>query len=424
MDSQTKNLLEKLSRYLPMCEIENASHIVRGGDGSWYTDVEGRRYLDFSSGIFTNSFGHGDAELARALTECFSTLANIHGRRWEGELEFCERLFRYLPGEDYRVVPFGDGGAYAVDRALAELYYRRGCETYRLAVFNQGFHGKTIAARTLLSHAETAFFLPSGIPAPYCYRCPCGKERASCQMECADLAISCMSRAKTEVFLMEPVLGSAVIAPPEGYWEELGRFCRSRGIALIADEVLVGGGRLGRYIVSQSFGLSPEVILLSKGLTNGLPQSLMLLKREIADHFLAQMMWHYSATYIWVPAMIALMTKVLEKIERESILENVLQRGVQLSNGLSEIQREYPERIGDVRGMGLMAAVEFVRDKRSRTPDYALGQAVFRQAEKNGLELIPGGHILRIGPPLNISEHDMALGINLLEKSIREVLYA
>ena len=150
----------------------------------------------------------------------------------------------------------------------------------------------------------------------------------------------------------------------------------------------------------------------------------MLLKREIADHFLAQMMWHYSATYIWVPAMIALMTKVLEKIERESILENVLQRGVQLSNGLSEIQREYPERIGDVRGMGLMAAVEFVRDKRSRTPDYALGQAVFRQAEKNGLELIPGGHILRIGPPLNISEHDMALGINLLEKSIREVLYA
>ena len=243
-------------------------------------------------------------------------------------------------------------------------------------------------------------------------------------MECADLAMSCMSQAKTEVFLMEPVLGSAVIVPPAGYWEKLGRFCQPRGIKLISDEVLVGGGRLGQYIVSKALGLSPDIILLSKGLTNGLPQSLMLLKQEIADHFLAHMMWHYSATYIWVPAMVSLMTKVLEKIERENILENVLQRGLQLSDGLSEIQRKYPARIGDIRGAGLMAAVEFVRDTQSRTPDYALGQAVFRQAEKNGLELIPGGHILRMGPPLNISEHDIALGIDILEKSIREVLYA
>lgn len=421
MESLSEKWQNELSKYIPETEASHITHIVKEGRGSFYTDVEGRTYLDFSSGIFTNSFGHGDPELAETLSEAFLSLANIHGRHWEGEIAAYRKLFKYLPDDDYRVVPFGDGGAYTVDRCLMEIFYALGGRPYGLATFMGGFHGKTVGARLSMARVDSVFFSSSVIPAPYCYRCPCGKSSGACGMECADLAVRRLLECGAEVFLLEPVLGSAVIVPPEGYWQKLEAACRSYGILLLADEVLTGGGRTGYYLASTGLGLKPDGILLSKGLANGLPQSMMILRKDLLCHGWAAEAGHFHATYMGVPAMMAVVAKVLDKMERERILDNVKARGRQLLAGLKELKRQFPERIGDVRGMGLMAAVELVKDPASKEPDPALGQAVFQRAEENGLELIGGGHILRMGPPQNVSESEIALGLQLLERSFQEV---
>ncbi len=421
MEILSKKWQNELSKYIPEDEVSHITHIVKEGRGSFYTDVEGRTYLDFSSGIFTNSFGHGDSELAEALFEAFLSLSNIHGRHWEGEAAVYKKLFEHLPSKDYRVIPFGDGGAYTVDRCLMEIFYALGERPYRLATFNGGFHGKTVGARLSMASAASVFFISSTIPTPYCYRCPCGKSSGLCEMECADLAIRRLLECDAEVFLMEPVLGSAIIIPPEGYWKKLELACRSYGILLLADEVLTGGGRTGHYIASTGLGLRPDGILLSKGLANGLPQSMMLLRKDLINHLRAAEAGHFHATYMGVPAMLAIADKVLDKIEREQILDNVIARGRQLLSGLKELARYFPEQIGDVRSIGLMAAVELVKDPISKEPDIAFGQAVFQRAEENGLELIAGGHILRIGPPLNVSESEIDLGLKLLERCFQEV---
>lgn len=421
MEILSEKWRNELSKYIPEDEVRHITHIVKEGKGSFYTDVEGRTYLDFSSGIFTNSFGHGDPELADTLSNAFLSLANIHGRHWEGEIAAYKKIFEHLPSKDYRVVPFGDGGAYTVDRCLMEIFYALGKRPYGLATFMGGFHGKTVGAKLSMASVDSVFFRSVAIPAPYCYRCPCGKSSGSCEMECADLAIRRLLECGAEVFLLEPVLGSAVIVPPEGYWQKLELACRSYGILLLADEVLTGGGRTGHYIASTGLGLKPDGILLSKGLANGLPQSMMILRKDLVCHACAAEAGHFYATYMGVPVMMAMVAEVLDKMEREQILANVKVRGRQLFAGLEELKQQFPGQIGDVRGMGLMAAVELVKDPISKEPDIALGQAVFQRAEENGLELIGGGHILRMGPPLNVSESEIDLGLILLERSFQEV---
>ena len=267
----TEEFCRELSRYVPLSEA-TVSKIVSSGNGSYYTTIDGKTFLDFSSGIFTNTFGHGDKEIAGAVSRTLDSISNIHGRHWVGILELCRRLFRMIPYGGYRAVFWGDGGAYAVDRVLTELYYFFEKRQYSLATFDGGFHGKTQGCKMALDDKESsAFFRASKIPAPYCFRCPYGKKRGSCSMECVSYAEEKLTQCKTEVFLFEPVLGSAVIAPPADYWQRIQNFCRTNNILMVADEVLTAGGRTGTFTACEGYGITPDVLIMTKGLANGLP---------------------------------------------------------------------------------------------------------------------------------------------------------
>ena len=404
----------ELSQYVPLSEAA-VSQIVSSGSGSYYTTIDGKTFLDFSSGIFTNTFGHGNRDIADAVYRTLCSVSNIHGRQWAGMLELCRRLFRMIPYGDYRAVFWGDGGAYAVDRVLTELYYFFGKRKYSLAAFDCGFHGKTQACKMALDDKESAaYFRASKIPAPYCFRCPCGKSRGSCSLECVSCAEEKLKQCKAEVFLFEPVLGSAVIVPPAEYWLRIQDFCRANNILMAADDVLTAGGRTGTFTACEGFGIVPDVLIMTKGLANGLPLSAMLIRPSLAENPFSSRTFNYSSTFMGVPALLEAASEVLRKIESENIIENVRQRGSQLAEGLAEIQSMLPDVIGDVRSRGLMAAVEFVNDDT--------GRKVFASAENNGLELIPSGRIIRLGPPLNITAEDLSLGLRLLEQSIEEAL--
>lgn len=416
---QAADFRAALSQFLPAGEAGRITYAVLHGKGSWYWDAGGRKHLDFTSGIFTNSFGHGDVDIARAFSRTFEQLGNIHGRHWAGEPEVYRKLFSYLPPGEYRVIPYGDGGGYSVDRAEVELYYHFQKRRYRLVTFDDGFHGKTQGTKLSISRTQdSAYFCSKTIPEPNCFNCPCHLKRGECAMECASLAEQELERFDADVFLFEPILGAGIVVPPEGFWPRLQAFCRRHGILMMADEVLTGGGRTGEFFASAAFGLSPDILIVTKGLANGLPLSLMFLKKPLTENDCALREGNYSSTFMGVPALLATLGEVLDKIEREHILENVKERGAQLLTGLFEIKARHP-CVGDARGIGLMAAMEFISPDSS--PDILTGRAVCAAAEHNGLALIQSGSTVRIAPPLNVSANEIAIGLELLENSISEV---
>lgn len=435
-------VLKKMEKFLPVSETGRITHFIEKGQGSWYWDTTGKQYLDFTSGIFTNSFGHGDTELASAMSQVFGNLGNIHGRHWCKEMEIYEKLFAYLPDEEYRVIAYGDGGGYTVDRAQVELYYYFQKRPYRMMTFTGGFHGKTQGTKLSISQTQdSTYFYSETMEEPNCYRCPCQKKRGTCSMECVALTEKRLEEFGAEVFLFEPILGANVIVPPKEYWKRLQQFCTQRGILMVADEVLTGGGRTGTFFASTQFGISPDILITTKGLANGLPLSLLFLKKELTENEYARREGNYSSTFMGVPALLAVLDKVLDKIEEEHILENVRERGKQLLDGLERLKSNY-SIIGDVRGIGLMVAVEFVdwnaseeeigvqgetikrslKVRPTRSSSTTLGRRVFEVAEKNGLALIHSGNVLRLAPPLNVTAGEIVIGLEKLEKSIQEVI--
>lgn len=418
-NSRNQEILEALCKYLPEGCVQAGDPIPVEGVGCWYWDADGRKYLDFTSGIFTNSFGHGCKAVNQAAFAQASQLANIHGRHSEAELRFYQRLFPHLPCEDYKAIPYNDGG-YTIDRGLTDIinYYNK--ERIGIGAFRNGFHGKTQAAKLLINETESAaLYRNFQIEFPNCYRCAWKQEKGHCGMECAAAACRTLEENKAGAVIFEPVQGSGIILPPEGYWVRLRDFCKPRGILLFADEVLTGGGRTGTYLASTRFGLVPDMIALTKGLANGKPLSVLLEREYITRNCYAIRPMERSSTFAAHPEALAAAAELLRLLDESRILENVRARGESLGNRLLTIQKRF-RTIGEVRFLGLMAAVEFVADVERKTPFIEMGARAFQACRRNGVEVLQNGHILRLAPPLNIGEMDLQTGLDRLEQGIAQ----
>lgn len=412
-----QRLLGLLKKYVPKGCIEEQGHIPAKGKGSWYEDVQGKRYLDFSSGIFTNTFGHGCSRLNHAGYEQAELLSNIHGRHSKAELLFYERLFVHLPAEDYKAIPYNDGG-YTIDRGLTDIvnYYNK--RRIAIGAYRGGFHGKTQAAKLLIHETGQASFYENFLmDFPNCYRCPWNRQKADCGMECVQDNCRLLEQKQARAVIFEPVQGAGIIIPPAGYWSRMEDFCKKHGILMFADEVLTGGGRTGCYLACSHFGIVPDMLALTKGLANGKPLSVLLEREYITENHFAVRPKERASTFAAHPEALAVAAELLKMLEEAQVLDNVKNCGELLSQGLSQLSEHFPI-IGDVRSLGLMAAIEFVKDRRTKEPFPELGIRVFDQCRENGLEIIESGHIVRLAPPLNITQSDLQLGIRILEQSI------
>jgi len=412
-------LLMQLKRYLPEGCVQDGDPVPVKGSGCRYQDRNGKEYLDFSSGIFTNTFGHACEEINRAGYEQAGLLANVHGRHSEAELGFYQRLFPYLPADDYKAIPYNDGG-YTIDRGLTDIINYYGRKRIGIGAYRNGFHGKTQAVKLLVNETEkAALFHNFLIDFPNCYRCPWKKQKGRCRMECAESAIRELEANGAGAVIFELIQGSGIVLPPEGYWQRLYHFCRSHGILMFADEVLTGGGRTGSYLASSLFGIVPDILALTKGLANGKPLSLLLEREFVTRNKYAVRPLERASTFAAHPEALAVAEKLLELLERDRILENVRILGDVLKGRLTDIAERF-QSVGEVRCLGLMAAVEFVMDRESKTPFILMGETVFRICRKKGLETILSGHIIRLAPPLNIERGELLSGMRLLEESIEQ----
>lgn len=418
-NDRNREMIRQLKRYLPEGCVQDDDPVPVKGRGCRYQDRNGKEYMDFSSGIFTNTFGHGCEEINQAGDAQASLLANIHGRHSEAELRFYQRLFPHLPADDYKAMPYIDGG-YTIDRGLTDIINYYGKKRIGIGAFRNGFHGKTQAVKLLVNETEQAAFYHNFlIDFPNCYRCPCKKQKGQCDMECVKSAMRELEENEAKAIIFEPIQGSGILIPPQGYWQNLYHFCQRHGILMFADEVLTGGGRTGSYLASSYFGIVPDMIAITKGLANGKPLSLLLERDFMTHNQYAVRPLERSSTFAAHPEALAAAEKLLELLERDHIIENVRFLGRLLKEELLEMAEGF-RCIGEVRSLGLMSAVEFVTDKESKAPFTSMGAAVFHKCRENGLETILNGHILRIAPPLNIEREELLAGLKLLKESIAQ----
>lgn len=400
------------------------------GKGSRVTDHDGTEYLDFFGGILTVSVGHSNERVNNAVKAQIDRLGHVSTLYPTLPMvELAEKLVGITPGKLDKVF-FTASGTEADETAVALAQVHTG--RTELVALRHGYSGRSMLAQSLTAH-KTYRGVQTQIPgikhaqAPYCYRCPFKQKPESCAMECAqdieDL-IQTTTTGQIAGMLAEPIMGvGGFITPPKDYFKVAIDIVHKYGGVFIADEVQSGFGRTGsKWWGIEQYDVEPDVMTMAKGIANGFPISATLATTEIAASYGKGSISTYGGNPICSAASLA----VIEEIEENDLLTQVNLRGSELREGLEGLQRQYPKLIGDVRGMGLMQALEIVVDETAgdRTPNAgALGQ-LFNETKKRNLLIGKGGlhgNVVRISPALNISSGDIKDAIGILEESFAAI---
>ncbi len=400
--------------------------VLDSGSGMFVKDVDGNEFLDFFGGILTVSVGHGDEEVVGAIQAQVKRLGHVSSLYpVTPVVELAERLARITPGRLQKTI-FNASGTEADDTAvvLSQVY----TGALEIIALRHGYHGRGTLAQSLTGHAPWRA-IPSQIPgvkhavSPYCYRCPLGLKYPDCGIKCAtdlDELIRTTTTGQIAGFLAEPIQGvGGFITPPKEYFPIAVEIVRKYGGVFICDEVQTGFGRTGTHWFGiEHWGVEPEIMTMAKGIANGMPLAVCIATPEIADAFQRLTI----STFGGNPVSCAAATATLEKIEREKLADNSQRQGDRLRAGLEELQRRFPKTIGDVRGMGLMQAIELVVDETAgdRTPNGEATGRLFEETKKRGLLIGKGGlagNCIRISPPLIVSEGEVDDALRILGES-------
>jgi 4-aminobutyrate aminotransferase len=399
---------------------------VDHGEGSWLVTPDGERYLDYTSGIGVTSTGHAHPHVVAAVQAQAAKL--LHGQQnivyHEAGLRLHDRLAHLLPGGPWSAF-LSNSGAEAVEAAVKLARVATGRPA--IIAFRYGFHGRTGQAMALTAAKDVyrgAFEpLPGSIyhaSYPYCYRASGGPHDPSactCDWEAQlDLLFhQLVYPDKVAAIIVEPVIGEGgYIVPSPGFLPRLREITRQHGILLIADEVQTGFGRTGEIFAVRHWDVEPDVLVMAKGIASGLPLSGILARADIMARFPPS---SHGGTYGGNVVSCAAALATLDVIEDEGLVRNAAERGRQLLDGLRALAATHPS-IGNVRGLGLMVGIEFVKpgDGDGRVPDAALTRRVQQACFDRRLMLLTAGtyvNVVRIIPPLvtTADEVELALGI-------------
>ena len=402
-------------------------------EGSYVWDADGNKYLDWSVGIAVMNIGHSHPKVLEAVkkqVDQFQHLCFAVGMH-ESYIALSEKLNEIAPGPSPKKSFLINSGAEAVENAvkIARAYTGR----QGIISFTHAFHGRTHMALSLTGKANPykAGFAPRAAEVyraqyPYTYRNPWGAEN---DVETAEKAIqSLKDQVKTTIgesevaaFILEPVAGEGGFIPaPPAFLEALRDYCDEIGALWIDDEVQAGIGRTGAWWTVDHYDLEPDLVTSAKALSSGFPISAVIGKAEIMDAIEPGML---GSTFGGNPAACAAALATLNVIEGEGLLERAQEIGAVLKDRLGKLKEKH-ERIGDVRGLGAMIGIEFINDE-AKTPNKAAVEAITMHARENGLILLPTGtygNVIRLLPPINMSNEELNEGMSKLEAAIDNVL--
>jgi adenosylmethionine-8-amino-7-oxononanoate aminotransferase len=424
--------------------LEEEPLIVERGEGVRVWDTDGTEYLDGVSSLWCNLHGHRSPELDAAIREQLGRIAHstMLGLSAPPAIELAQRLVERTPAALSKVF-YSDSGSEAMEIALkiAFQYWRQkpdgAEERCRFLGLDLAYHGDTVGAVSLggipLFHGVYGPLLFDVLraPAPYCYRCPLGREPATCGMACLGRMEALLEQHASDVIavVMEPLVQAAggMIVHPSGYLRGVRELCDKYRTLLICDEVAVGFGRTGRMFACEHEGVGPDLMTVAKGLTGGyLPLAATLATDEVYAAFLGAheefKTFFHGHTYTGNALCCSAALASLDVFEREDVLGGIQPRIEQLTARLGAF-REL-EQVGDVRQCGLIAGIELVanRETKAEYPAAAqMGARVARSARRRGLITRPLSDVLVVMPPLCISASDLDRMLDILHESVREV---
>jgi 4-aminobutyrate aminotransferase / (S)-3-amino-2-methylpropionate transaminase / 5-aminovalerate transaminase len=384
-------------------------------------DVEGKRYIDFGAGIAVVNTGHSHPAVVAALHEQLDAFSHtcIMVTPYPAAVELAEKLCAVAPIEDARAI-FVSTGAEAVENAIKIA--RAATGRPGVIAFTGGFHGRTNLCMGLTGKV-VPYKKGFGPFTPDIYHAPFPAEYLGVTGADSLAALERLFQSEIEpgrvaAIIIEPVQGEGGFYPvPDGFLESLRSLCNQHGILLVADEIQTGYARTGRMFAIEYAGVEPDILTVAKGIAGGFPIAAVVGRRAVMD---GPEPGGLGGTYAGSPLGCAAGLAVLDVIEQERLCDRALQVGGRLLTGLRELQARYPDRVGDVRGLGAMVAMELVIDGDPARPDAALAKALCSRAIESGLILLScgvRGNVIRILVPLTIEMKHLEEGLTILADS-------
>ncbi|UCD80121.1 MAG: acetyl ornithine aminotransferase family protein [Desulfobacterales bacterium] len=403
--------------------------VVDKAQGLWVHDVDGNIFLDFTSGIAVNATGHCHPQVVKAIRNQAERLLHMSGTDfyYTPQIILAEKLASLLPGRGAKRVYFGNSGAEAVEAAfkLARWHTKR---ELNIAFFG-AFHGRTMGALSLTASKTVQKkhynpFVPgiTHIPYAYCYRCAYNLTYPKCGLYCVHWVEDTLFRTtvpadEVAAIFVEPIQGEGgYIVPPPEFHKELKKIAEKYGILYVADEVQSGMGRTGKMFAMQHFGVAADIVAVAKGIASGLPLGAMIAAARIMN-------WEagsHASTFGGNPLSCQAAMVTIELLEN-NLMKNAIEQGDRLINGLVELQKSY-ECMGDVRGKGLMVAVELVKDRMTKKPATDWRGRILKKAFEKGLLVLGcGENSIRFCPALTVSSDEIDVCLSIFEEAVKEV---
>jgi len=389
-------------------------------------DIEGNKYLDFFGGILTIGVGHCNPKITskiKAQADKLQHTSTLYPN--EAIVALAEKLAEITPGQLQKSF-FTNSGTEANEAAL--LLARMAGPSYDVVALRHAYSGSSALAKGVTAQAA---WRKSGVISvgvahalnPYCYRCPLQLKYPDCGVACAsdvENLIQTGTSGSIAAFIAEPIQGvGGFITPPPEYFKIVFRIVKNYGGLFISDEVQTGFGRTGKkWFGIEQWEVTPDIITCAKSMGNGAPVGATVTTAELAGRFQGLTI----STFGGNPVTSVAARAVIDVIEEEDLLENAHTVGVYFRGKLEALKDKH-RLIGDVRGMGMMQALELVRDRKTKEPAPSETTALMERARTNGLLIGKGGlyaNVIRLAPPLNISKADVDQAISLLDKSLAE----
>jgi len=421
------------------------------GEGCFIFTADGKRYLDASGGAAVVTIGHGVESVSRAMADQATRLAYVHSSQYQtGVVETLAHRILELSPPGMRAggrVYFTSGGSEATETAikLARQYWleRGESKRYRILSRKQSYHGSTLGALSVSGNVRRREpFAPmlaewGKIVPCFCYRCPLSLTYPECNIDCADDLDRLLHRDGFDdvaAFVFEPLSGATLgaVPPPDGYVKKIAEICRRHDILLIADEIMTGMGRTGKPFAVDHWGVSPDMLLIGKGIASGYaPLGAVVASGRVVDAIAhGSGTFLHGFTYSAHPVAAAAANAVLDHIEKEGLFERVEPIGKELRAALDQLRRF--SIVGDVRGMGLLQGVEFVRDKATQhtfPPEAHIAIRIQMDTFEAGVMTYPiqgcadgtrGDHLL-IAPPYTITPAIIETLLRALEQAVSDL---
>ncbi|UFJ39897.1 4-aminobutyrate--2-oxoglutarate transaminase [Brevibacillus humidisoli] len=428
---KASSLMALKEQHVPRGPFHTMSTFAAKAEGALLTDVDGNTFIDLAGAIGTLNAGHCPPKVVEALKEQLDQYIHpcFHVVMYEPYVALAQKLNQITPGQHEKKSFFLNSGAEAVENAIkiARKY------TGRKAIisFERGFHGRTYMAMSLTSKVKPykygfGPFAPDTykMPYPYYYRAPYGMtaDQVDDQLlrKMEDFFLAEVPADEVAAIIMEPVQGEGgFIAPSARFVRGVKEICEKYGILFIADEVQTGFGRTGKLFAMEHYGVVPDLMTMSKSIAAGLPISAVTGRAEVMD---AANPGEIGGTYGGSPLGCVAALKVIEMMEEEQLPDRAMKIGERITSRFRQLQEEIPA-IGDVRTLGAMTAVEWVKDPQTKEPDKELTASIIQEVHRRGVILMSAGlygNVMRFLTPLVIEDEQLDEALDVIEQVIRE----